>query len=60
MKTQAYNPQEVETQILMAERDYAYRAMWDELKYGKFASAQEYAEDYSALAASVAFYMGGE
>lgn len=51
---------EQETQLLQAERDYAYRMMWDEMKYGQFASAQAYAEDYSALASSVVYFMGGE
>lgn len=50
-----------ETELHMAERDWAYRMMWDELKYGQFASAHAYAEDYSALATQVAFYIeGGE
>ncbi len=58
MNTNTYD--ETENQLITAERDWAYRMMWDEMKYGQFASAQSYAEDYSALASQVAFYMGGE
>jgi len=58
MNTNTYDTQE--NQLRMAERDWAYRMMWDEMKYGKFAAAQGYAEDYSALAAQVAYYIGEE
>ena len=46
---------EQDTQLRMAERDYEYRMMWDEMKYGKFAEAERHADNYTALAATIAY-----
>ena len=57
MKTQTMTMLDLEqdTQLRMAERDYEYRMMWDELKYGKFAEAATRADNYAALAATIAY-----
>ena len=57
MKTQTMSMLDLEqdTQLRMAERDWEYKMMWDELKYGKFAEAATHADNYTALAATIAY-----